>query len=192
METNAAERRFDPNRQHVLTGADRWEKWQPPRLLGGLGIKPGQSVLDLGCGPGFWTLPLAAIVSPTGVVWALDVSQALLDALAARQPPPHVRLLRSELPAINLPDAAADWVWGAFVVHEVEPPAELMHEIRHVLRPGGRVALLDWRPDASPGDGPPIHHRLAPELVIEHLHAGGFPHASQTWQNADGYLVEAQ
>jgi ubiquinone/menaquinone biosynthesis C-methylase UbiE len=112
-------------------------------LLGGPGILSRQSVLDLGSGPGFWPLPLAEIVGPTGVLWALDVSQALLDALAACQRPVQVRLLRSELQAIDLPDASVEWVWDAFVVHEVEPLADLMREIRRVLRPGGRVALLD-------------------------------------------------
>jgi ubiquinone/menaquinone biosynthesis C-methylase UbiE len=149
-------------------------------------------VLDLGREPGLWPLPLAEIDGPTGVLWALDVSQALFDPLAARQPPAQVRLLRSELPAIDLPDASVYWVWGAFVVHEVEPLADLIREIRQVLRPGGRVALLDGRPDAIHDDGPPRHHRLTPELVSMHLQAAGFPRVAQTWQNADGYLVEAQ
>ncbi|MCL5994556.1 MAG: class I SAM-dependent methyltransferase [Chloroflexi bacterium] len=50
-------------------------------------------MLDLGCGPGFWTLPLAEQTGPGGIVWALDISQEMLDALASRQLPSQVRTM---------------------------------------------------------------------------------------------------
>ena len=186
------ERRFDPQKRHGLHSAEREAKWQPRTLLGSLGIQPGHTVLDLGCGSGFWTLPLADLAGPPGAVWALDVSQEMLDALAERQPPETVRLLRSELPQIDLSAASVDWIWGAFVVHEVEPLADLMAEMRRVLRLGGQVAILDWRPDAASHDGPPSHHRLSPATVTEHLQAAGFEVLPQNWQHEDGYLIEAR
>jgi len=186
------DRRFDPQKRHGLHSAERTAKWQPRRLLGSLGIQPGQTALDLGCGAGFWTLPLADIVAASGAVWALDVSQEMLDAMAERQPPPTVRPLRSELPHIDLPDASVDWIWGAFVVHEVEPLDGLMAEMRRVLRPGGQVALLDWRPDAASMDGPPADHRLSPAVITEHLQAAGFELLPALWQHEDGYLIEAK
>lgn len=186
------ERRFNPEKRHGLHSAERTAKWQPRSLLKHLGIQPGHAVLDLGCGTGFWTLPLADIVGASGKVWALDVSQEMLDALADRKPPPTVRPLLSELPHIDLTDAAVDWIWGAFVVHEVEPLAGLMAEMRRVLRLGGQVAVLDWRPDAASNDGPPSHHRLSPVTVTEQLQAAGFEILPQDWQHEDGYLIEAR
>lgn len=186
------DRRFDPQKRHGLHSAERTAKWQPRRLLGSLGIQPGQTALDLGCGTGFWTLPLAELVGPTGLVWALDVSQEMLDALAERRPPETVRPLRSELPHVDLPDAAVDWIWGAFVVHEVEPLDALMAELRRVLRPGGQVALLDWRPDAVSNDGPPPHHRLSPAVVSAALQSAAFEVLPPNWQHEDGYLIEAR
>jgi ubiquinone/menaquinone biosynthesis C-methylase UbiE len=103
-----------------------------------------------------------------------------------------VRLLRSELPHIDLPDASVDWIWGAFVVHEVEPLAGLMHEMRRVLRTGGQVALLDWSPDAASSDGPPSHHRLSPATVTAALQAAGFEVLPERWRHEDGYLIEAK
>lgn len=186
------DRRFDPHKRYGLVDAQRQARWDPPRFLTRLDLKVGQVVVDLGCGPGFWTLPLAEIVGPAGAVWALDVSQEMLDALAERQPPEHVHLMRAELPQTQLPEAAADFVWGAFVYHEVEPPAQLAVELRRITRAGGRVAILDWRPDGATNDGPPRHHRVAPQQVIEHLLAAGFRSAAQTWQDDDAYLIEAQ
>lgn len=187
----AHERRFDPHHRELLLDPARWAKWDPPRLLATLDLHPGESVVDLGCGPGFWTFPLAEIVGPEGVVWALDVSPEMLEALAARHPPRQVRPLRSELPHIDLPDASVDAVWGAFVVHEVEPLDALMREIHRVLRPGGRVGLLDWRPDAVSEEGPPRSHRVAPEVVRQALEAAGFHILPTGWQHEDAYLIRA-
>jgi ubiquinone/menaquinone biosynthesis C-methylase UbiE len=192
-----AQRRFDPAKRGALLNARRRERWAPSRFLARLDLQAGQAVLDLGCGPGFWTLPLAEIVGPAGTVWALDVSQEMLDALTARHPQPQVRLRRSELPAIDLPDAAdsrgsgVDWIWAAFVFHEVDPPERLAVEMRRVTRPGGRVAVLDWRPDAAGDDGPARSHRVSAARVGEYLRAAGFRNATRIWQDEEAYLVEA-
>jgi ubiquinone/menaquinone biosynthesis C-methylase UbiE len=186
------DRRFDPEHHAALNSAERAARWQPMQLLQRLDIRPGQTVLDLGCGPGFWTFPLADIVGSQGVVWALDVSQEMLDALSERNPPSQVRLLRSELPRINMPNASANWIWGAFLAHEVEPLADLIMEIRRVLRPGGRVGLLDWCPDAVREDGPPRHHRLDPEVVRRALQENGFGLISSDWEHEDAYLILAE
>ncbi len=185
------DRRFDPKNHASLSSAGREARWQPARLLGSLGIQPSQAVLDMGCGPGFWTLPLAEIVGAEGIVWALDVSPEMLDALAQRHPPAQVRALLSELPRINLPDASVDWIWGAFVVHEVGSLADLVKEMRRVLRPGGRIGVLDWRPDAVHDDGPPRHHRLDPETIRRALREGGFRLLPTAWEHEDAYLILA-
>ncbi len=184
--------RFDTQRHQILTSAERWAQWDPPRFLAGLGLKQGQSVLDLGSGPGFWTLPLAELVGSEGKVWALDASQELLDILASRNPPAQVHLQRTELPKIALPDQSVDVAWVAFVFHEVEPPEELAQELRRVLKPAGRVLVLDWRPDGESEKGPPREHRLTPEQVMAWLRGVGFTSAQQIWQDADDYLIEGK
>ena len=185
------ERRFEANNRGKLLNAQRRERWAPSRFLARLNVEAGQTVLDLGCGPGFWTLPLAEIVGPSGTVWALDVSREMLADLASRQPPSQVRLLSGELPSIGLPDASVDWIWAAFVFHEVEPPEQLAAEMRRVTRPGGRVAVLDWRPDAAIDTGPARSHRLSAAQVGEHLRVAGFRNKSLIWQDEEAYLVEA-
>ncbi len=186
-----SEKRFDPQRQHRLLNAERQAYWNPAQFLTRFNLRSGQIVLDVGAGPGFWTLPLAEMVGATGQVWAIDVSQELLDTLAARNPPSQVHFKRSELPTIDLPSAFADFAWLAFVFHEVEPPEQLARELKRVLRPGARVAVLDWRPDAQTDQGPPRAHRVTPEQVIGWLTAAGFIGAQETWQDPDNYLVEA-
>ena len=186
------ERRFDPQKHQALTESQRWARWDPPQMLGRVGIHPGQRVLDLGCGPGFWTLPIAEVVGSQGKVWALDVSYELLDLLAKRKPPAQVQLLLGELPTINLPNDSVDLVWGAFVIHEVEPLDKLIQEIRRVLVRQGKVAILDWRPDAESENGPPRSHRIASRKLINLLQITGFESARLVWLNKEAYLIEAQ
>lgn len=185
------EKRFDPQRRAVLTGAERWKGWNPPKLLTLAGAQQGFKAVDMGCGSGFFTLPLADLVGPTGLVTALDVSRELLDELAGQKPPGHVRVVQGELPRVDLPDAAFDFVWVAFVFHEVEPPAALAKEMRRVLRAGGVAAVLDWRPDATGEGGPPRHHRLSSDQVRRHLEAAGFSAVMEKWRDDDAYLVQA-
>ncbi len=185
-------KRFDAHRHQILTSPERWAQWDPPQFLARLGLQKGQSVLDLGSGPGFWTLPLAELVGSEGNVWALDASQEMLDTLASRNPPVQVHLLRTELPKIALPDHSTDLAWTAFVFHEVEPPEELAHELYRVLKPAGRVFVLDWRPDAVREKGPPREHRLTPEQVMAWLRGAGFTRVEQIWQDADDYLIEGK
>ena len=173
-----------------LLGAEREARWSPPRLLARLDLRAGQRVLDLGCGPGFWTLPLARIVGPNGTVWALDVADEMLRALASRHPPAQVRLLQSRLPRVDLPAASVDWVWAAFILHEVGDLEALAAELRRVLRAGGRVAALEWRPDGAGADGPPRNHRLWPEQIVGVFRRVGLHHAHHAWQDADSYLIE--
>ena len=181
-------RRFDPGRKDVLLSEQRQARWAPLHFLSRFNLNAGQRVVDVGCGPGFWTLPLAEIVGPSGAVWALDVSQEMLDAVASGQPPAQVHLLRSELPRINLPASSVDLAWVAFVMHEVTPLDEMVRELRRV---GPRSVILDWRPDAAGEMGPPRAHRLTGTQVIDALRDGGFGKVEQTWQDEDTYLIEA-
>jgi ubiquinone/menaquinone biosynthesis C-methylase UbiE len=186
------DRRFPPEKMQALMSEERHARWNPAGLLARLKIPPGASVLDLGCGPGFWTFPLAEAVGAKGRVWALDTSQEMLDELKRRNPPEQVRTLRCELPKIDLLDHSLDWIWGAFVLHEVDPPEELAREMLKTLKPGGALALLDWRPDGLGESGPPRHHRLPVEQVVKVFSEAGFHSVAQTWQDDDGYLVEAR
>lgn len=184
------EKRFDPAKRHGLLSEERQARWDPPAFLRQFGLRPGQAALELGSGPGFWTLPLADLVGPTGMVWALDVSQEMLDTLAEQQPPAHVIPVLSELPAIGLETAVADFIFAAFVYHEVEGD-RLAAEMVRVTRPSGQVAILEWRPDGAHQSGPPNHHRVWPDAVQQDLEQAGFTRVAEAWRDAEAYVITA-
>jgi ubiquinone/menaquinone biosynthesis C-methylase UbiE len=186
------DRRFDHHRMQMLTTLERQTRWDPPRFLSRFAIRPGESVLELGSGPGFWTLPLAEMVGDKGAVWAVDVSQEMLDAIAKRNPPGQVHLLQSELPVIKLPESSFDWIWAAFVFHEVTPPEKMAGEMFRLIKDKGVVAILDWRRDSVGGSGPPPQHRLSVPQITRYLQDAGFGSVEETWQDDDTYLVQAK
>ena len=175
----------------MLLDTKRFARWNPTHLLPLAGLRSDQSALDLGCGPGFWTLPMAEIVGKNGQVIALDASPEMLRSLAAQSPPAQVRLVQGELPVISLPDVSVDFIWAAMVFHEVTPAALLAREVRRVLRPGHRLAVLEWRTDAVSSIGPPRGHRLSPEQLRACLLSAGFHEFHLTWQDEDTYLANA-
>ncbi len=184
-------RRFDPKHKEILLAESRAKRWDPPNFLRQLEVQPGQLVLELGCGPGFWTLPLADLVGQGGKVWALDASEEMLNALLDRHPPAQVQPVRTELPAIPLPDDAIDLAWAAFIFHQIGAPQRLANEVRRVISPGGRAVVLDWRPDAKGDQGPPRAYRRWPVEVIRWLRRAGFDQVVLRWEDEDAYMIQA-
>jgi LmbE family N-acetylglucosaminyl deacetylase len=133
----------------------------------------------------------AAVIREAELHKACEELQELLDALAQRDPPSQVQLIRNELPTIDLPDSSVDLSWAAFVYHEMKSDG-LAAELRRVVRPNGQVAILDWRPDGKTDSEPPAEHGVWPEQVRQALYQAGFAQVSETWRDSEAYLIEAK
>ena len=115
--------------------------------LAALAAVPGERVLDVGCGPGFYCAELLTAVGEEGSVTGVDSSPAML-ALAARRCAGHdnVELLEGEALALPVEDASFDAALSVQVLEYVAEPEAALAEIRRALRPGGRVLVwdIDW------------------------------------------------
>jgi ubiquinone/menaquinone biosynthesis C-methylase UbiE len=109
-------------------------------------IKEGMTALDLGCGPGFFTIPMARLVGKTGMVAAADLQQGMLDIvknkLADSELAPRVKFHLSRPEAIGLAERF-DFIMVFYMLHEVPDQARFLAEIRSLLMPGGRVLLAE-------------------------------------------------
>lgn len=179
------ERRFHPSRAHLLENPER-KTWLPPdTVVSALRLRPGEDVVDVGAGTGYFALPIAAAVGAAGHVFAVDVSPEMLDLLRGKLPHAglaNVQCVEGEASATHLPAQCAALVFMANVWHEFDDHAAVLAEARRLLQPEGRIALLDWRPDADPEHGPPIEHRVPATAAQASLQAAGFTidHAENT------------
>ena len=113
-------------------------------VLGALEPRPGERIVDLGCGPGYMARELALAVGPGGRVHALDLSGPML-ALARRRcrDLPAVGLAAGDMTALALPDGSVDAAVALQSLAYVPDVARAIGEIARVLRPGGRAVVLD-------------------------------------------------
>ncbi|MGB9176102.1 MAG: class I SAM-dependent methyltransferase [Methanoregula sp.] len=109
-------------------------------------VKPGNRVLDFGCGPGFFTREFARRVGENGQVFAVDLQKEMLGILRGKLEPdglmPRVTTHQCQPDSINLPadlNGTFDAAFTIFVVHEVPDPAKLFREIALLLKPGGTL-----------------------------------------------------
>lgn len=184
-------RRFDPTDWELLVSERRRRLMDPGAFLDRIGIPAGATVADVGAGPGFYTLPLAERVGPTGRVHATDVAPAMLDRLRALEPPPWVEpVLAPDEHRVPLADATIDLALFAFVLHELADPVRFLRDLRRTLRPGGRLVLLEWVPQDEP-IGPPLAERLSAEASATLVETAGFTVVELGTANRSQYYVLA-
>ncbi len=169
------ERMFRHEHAHKLDDPER-EKWLPSLVVvQQLGLRPGTSVADIGAGTGYFAIPMARAVAPGGHVFAVDMQPEMLDRLRARlEPGVPVVLVEGEAARTTLTDHGVDLAFYANVWHEFDDQAAVIAEAARILRPGGRIAILDWRPDVEQPPGPPLEHRIAAADVEGALRRGGW------------------
>jgi ubiquinone/menaquinone biosynthesis C-methylase UbiE len=118
---------------------------KPEAILAGL-VTPGQTALDLGCGPGYYTLALADLVGPSGRVIAVDIQPAMLGRVRTRAE--KAGLLKRITLHQALPDrigvaGPVDFALAMWMVHEVPDAASFLGEVHGIVRPGGSFLIVE-------------------------------------------------
>ena len=133
---------------------EREERQQEERgdlLLRELGLKPGMVVADIGGGTGYYARRMAPLVgsgSSGGVVYATDVQPEMMKLLedgAKKAGLTNVKPVLGGLQNVNLPDASIDLAIMVDVYHELEFPFEVVGSLVRALKPGGRIAYVEYR-----------------------------------------------
>jgi SAM-dependent methyltransferase len=111
-----------------------------------LGLRPGERVLDIGCGPGLLACEMAGAVAPSGSVHGVDISPSMVE-IARRRPPPAgaapPQYTEADALAVPFADATFDAAVSTQVYEYVDDMPAALAEVRRVLRPGGRLLVLD-------------------------------------------------
>ncbi|MFI5175134.1 MAG: class I SAM-dependent methyltransferase [Terriglobia bacterium] len=171
-------RRFKPSEAHRLEDPERL-LWLPPGdVLALLPLRPGMRVADIGAGTGYFALPIAREIGPSGRVLAVDVEPEMIARLKQKiesaGAPQNIELIEGEATNTRLPAAQVDLLLMANLWHELDDLEGALREANRLLHEGGRLAILDWRPDVDRPPGPPLEHRIPPAEVKEFLESHGW------------------
>ena len=131
-----------------LERREREEEERLSLLIESLRLEPGMVVADIGAGSGVISRMLSRHVGDTGVVLAVDIQQEMLDALTAKNKLLDVRNIEPVLGNVQDPklgEGRVDLALMVDVYHEFDFPHEMLREIAKSLRPGGRVAFVEYR-----------------------------------------------
>ncbi len=159
-----------------LSGADwldrneRDNEEHPDKAIAELNIKPGMFVGDVGAGTGFYSLRMAKLVSPAGVVYANDIQPGMLERLKANADARHignvVTILGNESDP-KLPAGKLDLVILVDVYHELSRPQRMLDRIRDSLKPDGQLVLLEYRKEDPSVPIRPEHKMSVAEVKAE-------------------------
>ncbi len=180
--------------RHLLLTRGRRRAMPPAKTLRALGLKRGMSFLDVGCGPGYFSIPACGVVGKYGRVLACDTSPVMIDELRAQAKErgyAHLTAKRCENPRVPFPDASADFALVAFVLHGMADVQPLLAESRRTMGKNAVITLIDWH--RKPMDmGPPLEARIEPGELVAELSEAGFLRAR--WWDFDGntYFASAQ
>jgi len=145
-------------------------------LLEALEIRPGQTICDLGCGNGFYTLELARRVGPEGTVYAVDIQPEMLRLLVVRARKEKLFNIRPVLGTMidpRLPAGKVDLVFCVDVYHEFSHPEQMLAEIRESLSPTGQIVLAEFRGEDLAVPIKPLH-KMTKAQVKRELEPNGF------------------
>ena len=175
-------------REHSFSGAEHWAKvfddpardaWQKPHeVITALSPAPDSAVADIGSGTGYFAARLAHFV-PKGRVYGVDTEPEMVKYLAERakrEGLPNLVSVAGRPDDANLP-AKVDLVLMVDVYHHISDRERYFGKLRGSLKPGARVAIIDFRLDAS--SGPPKKDRIAPAQVKSELAKAGYAFAKE-------------
>jgi ubiquinone/menaquinone biosynthesis C-methylase UbiE len=186
--------KFHPHQKHKLDNEERRRSLPPHETLRRLGLREGEVVADVGCGIGYFSLPAAEIVGRRGLVYALDTSDEMLSELRARLENAAVRNVeprKSGETSLGLPPDSVGFVFLSNVLHEVDGLEVFLTDVLRILKPAGRIAVLEWK-KIPMDEGPPLEHRFSVEEVQAALERAGFVEPAQLEVNRQLYGVTAR
>ncbi|HEB90801.1 MAG TPA: methyltransferase domain-containing protein [Deltaproteobacteria bacterium] len=159
----------------AYAGAERDEWQQADRVVASLGLRPGDVVADLGAGGGYFTFLLAEAVGPSGTVYAIDVDEPMnerLARLAKERGMTNVETILATPGDPRIPEGGVDLVFTSNTYHHLENRPDYFRRLATHLRPGGRLAVLDYKKHGLvPGL---LGHSTEASIIQRELESAGY------------------
>ena len=178
---------------HYVDETER-RKWQNPEaILAEIGLTPGITFIDMGCGEGFFTLPAAHIIGAEGKIYALDENHEAIENLkrkASDEGLSNLILKTGKAEESVLCEACADVIFFGIVLHDFKDPAKVLKNAYKMLKPEGKLINLDWK-KLTMGFGPPVSIRFDENTASRIIETAGFKIESIKDSGIYHYLITA-
>ena len=187
---------MDKRHNHYFT-ADNAERrgWQNPEaILADIGLKPGLTFIDVGCGGGFFTMPAARITRDSGKIHGIDINPDYINEmrqLAAKENLNNLELTVGRAEEVVVCEGCADIVFFGLVMHDFEDATRVIRNANRMLKPGGRMFNLDWKKEKT-DRGPSFQKRFSQSYAAELIEAAGFIIENIKPSGRYHYLIEAR
>jgi ubiquinone/menaquinone biosynthesis C-methylase UbiE len=171
-----------PNVMEYLDRLDRPERDQdqkPAQVIDVLELKPGMHVADLGAGSGYFTRRFVEAVTETGKVYVIDIEPEALkyveESLIHMHRPFEAEFIVARPDNPKIPIESVDLIFVCNTYHHFQERNLYLRNLKSSLKPGGRIAIIDFYHDERSGDlGFPKRHLVAREKVVEEMAAAGY------------------
>jgi cyclopropane fatty-acyl-phospholipid synthase-like methyltransferase len=149
------------------------DAWQmPTRVIEALHLERGMKVADIGAGTGYFSARLARV--PGVTVFAVDIEPKMVDYLrqrARKEGLTNITGVTASATSPNLPEPV-DVILVVDTYHHLPNRPAYFRALKQSLRPGGRIAIVDFRKDAP--EGPPAHFRFTPQQIEDEMKQAGY------------------
>ena len=186
--------KFDANNKHKLDNEKRRELLPQDETLIKLGLHEGDVMADIGCGIGYFTIPASKIVGDSGNIFAMDISSEMLQDVEIKiksNDISNIEIILTEENDLKLEDNKITFAFISTVLHEADEKENFLKEIKRIISPKGKIAIVEWQKIIS-DFGPPIDHRLDKMDLIKVLDTVGFSNIStiDIGENFYGIIAE--
>jgi len=184
--------KFDPEMLERLNDPERLKDIPPQWIWDKLNVKKASTVVDLGAGTGFFSRQFAGMPG-VNKIYALDISEKMIEYMRIRVNPqyPQIIPMIMDEASIPLPADMADVLIMINLHHEFHDPHAILAECRRVLKPGARMAIVDWAKKETE-HGPPLEKRYTVETVVEQIKATPFEDVRSYHTLPGHFLITAE
>ena len=180
---------FNVEQAYRLDNPGRIDELKPLKpLRDTAGIQKEYTCIDFGSGTGAFALPMAELVGDKGKVYAIDNSAKMMEHINAKNPPPHLIPIQSDVERTGLNNNIADICLLAFILHEAKQPENLIKEAHRLLESGGSLVIVEWNADLD-SPGPPRKNRIPQQQVEQLLHQVSLILTNNIEWNKNHYVV---
>lgn len=186
--------KFNSKNKHKLDNEKRRQLLPPDQTLINLNLNKGDIVADIGCGIGYFSIPASKIVGDSGKIFAMDISPEMLEDVKIKineNNISNIEIILTDENNLKLEDNKVTFAFISNVLHETNNRESFVEEIKRILSPKGKIAIVEWEKIHSEF-GPPVDHRLDKTHLLEMLDKLGFSNISSISIGENFYGITAQ